>query len=241
MKKILMLFVALAAMFSFMSCEDEGILEVSIEDNNADSQWNYDLEEKTLTYSKPKQTMDKTTTTIAGTNTSVVTEEIVLSVSAYTIAFGEMSDDVGTFTMTYTETATAAADTAYASTATVAYDNDFDNTGFSGIVFYSSTITGTYEYVEMEDETTEMVLTFNTGVSVTDKAYTSVPTTDTTYASAGSATSTEYSSSMDVLKSTDIDVYDSETGVEKISLPASLFVRMDGVSFISPVAWTVSE
>lgn len=201
MKKFLVLFVALATVFSFMSCDDE-IMSTSIDDYNANAQWNYNLAGKTLTYSEANQTMDKTTTTIAGTSTSVVVEEIELTTDTYTIVFSEQANNAGTFTMTYTITATAAADTAYVSTApTVIYDNDFDNTGYTGKVLYSSTFSGTYEIITTVDDTQNYILTGNSAVQVVDNNGMTVPTVSATYdATAGTITRSEsYTDEMEMV------------------------------------------
>lgn len=193
MKKILLFALTTLLLFSFIGCKDE-LLGVSVDDWNADSQYNYDFVGRSMTYSEPSDVILARTDTTSGSDTTSTFEAITLATTTYTITFSELTDGVGTFTMVETDVATAAADTAYADTATVTYTEDdgvtganFDNTGYSGVVFYTYTATGTYEVNITDDNNRNYILSMTSITNVDNNAAGAVPRGGT-YTAAGNGT-----------------------------------------------------
>jgi len=172
MKKLLLLFLSTLMIMSLVSCGDE-LTGISIEDDNQAQQWNQDIEGNTYTLSISGQTLNKDTTVsnASNNNDTLTSEEIVLSQKSFTVTFSEMEDGVGTFTMSYSEVFTAAADAKYdavaenvanGATTTVEYDGDpnfqMDNSNFAGVEIESSSFTGSYRMVERENKSEYYVL-----------------------------------------------------------------------------------
>ncbi|MBF9017053.1 MULTISPECIES: hypothetical protein [unclassified Oceanispirochaeta] len=172
MKKALLIFLSVLFVFSFMACDDSP-MEVSIEDWNADQQFNYALEGKTFATSEPfviVKTNTNTATSDSVTRTSLVDQNV-------SAIYSELTDNAGTFSMSYSLTFTSAFDVAYVDTATIGYSiarinahesggNDwFDDeaweyvigdfatasVGFAGKTLRSVSVSGTYKKIEKQN------------------------------------------------------------------------------------------
>lgn len=199
-KRLVVLFIAVVALFVFAGCEDAQPVVLDepgeVEVNDVGIQ-NYNLSGKTLvretfTYIEKEVEVEVTNNTTGGTTTTRTTTKIPEKAQTSTITFA--AD--GSFTSSYTETYLAGADgdyrdtvttdttTATTTTTTTTYDNwqDAVITGRTGVTTYTSSAAGTWERISRQeyygDSITWEYYTLTTSSSNSSTSLDSVWTTD---------------------------------------------------------------